>query len=849
MLFCSHILIAQNIFKGSVSTSNGIPLPNASVIAYDVKTNKILSHTRTDKSGKYNISISNQDIIKIEFSAFGYETFIQEQNIKDAPLVVNLWNKEKVIKEIVITKKNAQDTIQLKTENLTENSTLRDILNKNNGIEVSKNGAIMVDGKPVNKILVNKKEVFINQNPLALDNITNDIVKNVSIINNYRDKFDVDFHERKTTVINIDTKESFRGVLKNNIEVLGGYKGKFALKTKSMLFSDKFNFFATQEDNNLAKHNFSTEITDTYSNNSISVVAKESISSFMTSNRNVNKDFSNSSSATLRKEFNKMKVSTTAYYYYLTQNYQTNIQRETNNNVLNKENYGTNFANHLTALNVSVNYLFNKKNMLYYDLKTAYINHNTTFNSEQENFLPTRHTALVENTKKSQPFVMVNNLKIKSFIDKNILWENDLFLTNEFSKTSLNTLFEEQTKSSIYIQNIDIKNSNILFASTIDFKYKKLIHLIGGIEYTHKNENIIHNLQNKHSEILRISESIGLPITIRGDSNKMNYFVKINTIYHKLNSNGRHNSIQYHPLSLSFYYNFNSRNRINAFFEKNLVSNEISHSIDENITSYNHKIISKLDYANLFQEKFNMGLRYGYNNIPKNNAFSISAGRNISKNSLATVFDKIDQNLIHYKIIQTNYSDNYFMNILLAKGFYFSENLHKITFKSISNISQFKSKSYDDHILPPTSAFNFKEALSIIFEPQNFPFDELSYTIQWNKQMDFINDIQVNSQHIIRNSVNLLGEKGNFYYNIVFFHQILSNNFTKNKRKDIDFRAKYKIKNNFYVTSDTHSLLTLFGVSKNDMSNIIISTKEGIKTSTITPNIMGYITAGIEYKF
>ena len=95
----------------------------------------------------------------------------------------------------------------------------------------------------------------------------------------------------------------------------------------------------------------------------------------------------------------------------------------------------------------------------------------------------------------------------------------------------------------------------------------------------------------------------------------------------------------------------------------------------------------------------------------------------------------------------------------------------------------------------------------------------------------------------------MIGEKGKFFYNIKYYYNIITNQEQKFYRSDINFNIKYKLNDNTFLTFQSNSLLTLLNINNNNISNLAISTNEGIKTTTINPSILAYLITGIQFKF
>lgn len=104
-----------------------------------------------------------------------------------------------------------------------ENAMLRDLINSIPGLEADDNGNIMANGKPVSKILVDGKEFFGNDIPLALSNLPANMIKKLQIfkdesetakITGFKDK---EPEQTLNLVVKEELKQSVFG------EAVGGY--------------------------------------------------------------------------------------------------------------------------------------------------------------------------------------------------------------------------------------------------------------------------------------------------------------------------------------------------------------------------------------------------------------------------------------------------------------------------------------------------------------------------------------------------------------------------------------------------------------------------------------------------
>lgn len=849
-------MIAPNIYsqikiKGEVkdSSNNNIGFANIIITTIYIPS-KIINFTTSDENGNFSIIVNNEKEFNIEISSIGYKKQIKKFNIDISKISIVLETEQFELKEVKIQATVYKDTVRLQTEkmNLTQNSTLRDILSKNNGFEISKNGAIIVDGKPITKILINKKEVFVNQNSIALDNVTNDMIKNVQLINNYKDKFNIDFDNRKTSVINIETKDSFKGVAKYNIEAGYGYKDKYLLKGKTMFFSDKFNSFLTQNTNNIINRDFNFEnLSESYKNINSSIF-NSSISPFIDENKSLNKNFSNGTSFIIRKEFNKFKINNIIYYNYLNQtiNFLTNRKNQTDNinDEINKNNLKSNF----TSFNFSFNYFLTKKTILLYDLTAGITNKKSNTKIQQQNYFPISNLFSENLDTNSNSLILVNNITLKKLINTNLIFTSNLSINNEKSINNMFSILTNSTNSVSKInQDFNLKSNRYFGGTNFDYSFTKLFNIVSGVNYSYAVENLENNDLNEKKLITRTDKYIGLPIAFRGDNDQLSYIFKITPTVRNLDINETQTH-EYIPITTSLYYKINRKKSINLFFESKYQNNDIIKTIDTSYISYNNRNISDKNYNLQLNKNQSIGSQYSYNNFQKSKYFSISLGYNLSNNSLQNIFSNFNNNIIYYKTINLKKQTGFSAEIQVSKGYYFSSQLHKINFRTTLNYLQSNSfTNYENKMVPLKNA-SFQPKFTVSLEPQKTFFKEFNISISTNSNLTFIDNNLFNIEKKYYTSAELIGENNRFFYNIKYYYNILINQNQKFYRNDIDFNLKYKLNEKVYLTCQSNALFSLLNITNNNISNLSISTNEGITTTIINPSILGYLITGFQIK-
>ncbi|QXP71435.1 outer membrane beta-barrel protein [Polaribacter sp. R2A056_3_33] len=163
-------------------------LESATVHAERLKDSSIISYTITDAKGYFNVEGKTADSqIKLVVSYIGYKPYTKIINTKNQH-VGNLNLELANALDAVVIRSSApitikKDTVEfnVKSFKTKKDANVEDLLKKLPGVEVDDEGAITVNGKSVNKILVNGKPFFGNDPTITTRNLTKDIIEKIQI--------------------------------------------------------------------------------------------------------------------------------------------------------------------------------------------------------------------------------------------------------------------------------------------------------------------------------------------------------------------------------------------------------------------------------------------------------------------------------------------------------------------------------------------------------------------------------------------------------------------------------------------------------------------------------------------
>lgn len=175
-----------------ISEDEKIPLESATVYLQQVNDSTLITYTISDKDGGF--TLENKTPYKkanLYVSYIGYQTYFKTISL-DTEIIdlgsINLKASTNTLDEIVI-KSTAPITIKrdtmefnVKSFKTKKDANVEDLLKELPGVEISEEGTITVNGKEVNRILVNGKPFFGDDPTITTRNLTKDIVEKIQIL-------------------------------------------------------------------------------------------------------------------------------------------------------------------------------------------------------------------------------------------------------------------------------------------------------------------------------------------------------------------------------------------------------------------------------------------------------------------------------------------------------------------------------------------------------------------------------------------------------------------------------------------------------------------------------------------
>ena len=201
LLFVFTLLVTSVIYSQSYpftisgkieSEKEHSPIEAATIHLERVKDSAVISYTISDDKGNFSLSgKSFHKDVKLFVSFIGMDNFSKTISLNETPNlnlgIISLKNETNLLSEVIIKSRAPitvkKDTLEfnVKSFKTKKDANVEDLLKKLPGVEVDSEGKITVNGKPVNKILVNGKPFFGNDPSITTKNLSKEIIEKVQI--------------------------------------------------------------------------------------------------------------------------------------------------------------------------------------------------------------------------------------------------------------------------------------------------------------------------------------------------------------------------------------------------------------------------------------------------------------------------------------------------------------------------------------------------------------------------------------------------------------------------------------------------------------------------------------------
>lgn len=226
----------SGVLKDSIT---GKGLEAATVYLESVRDSTLITYTITNSKGFFLLEGQTQyESTRVNTSFVGYEPYSKEVTISETPIdlgAINIGYAVSSLDEVVLRSRAPitvkKDTLEFNVSSFKtkKDANIEDLLKELPGVEVDDDGTIRVNGKEVNKILVNGKPFFGNDPTIATRNLTKDIIEKIQVTDTKTDDeaFAGEEGDKENKTINLTIKEENNKGVFGRLAAGGGTDNRF----------------------------------------------------------------------------------------------------------------------------------------------------------------------------------------------------------------------------------------------------------------------------------------------------------------------------------------------------------------------------------------------------------------------------------------------------------------------------------------------------------------------------------------------------------------------------------------------------------------------------------------------
>lgn len=252
-------LLAQIEVSGKVIDPKNEAIPGVTILLMSAKDSLVLQHALTNELGHYKLSYNGEEK-RLVVALTGFNLEPQHKPIEFKSQVINFTAREKVIvlQEVVVKSQRiwgARDTVNYLVSSFKESSDLiiEDVLKRLPGVDVSKNGLISYQGKPINRFYIENMDLLQGKYTLGTKNISVEDISTVQILENHQPikaLEDVEYSDQ--AAINLKIRDEKKGLYGLILSLGAGYSNKVLWNSEAILtyFSKKRQHLISYKSNN-----------------------------------------------------------------------------------------------------------------------------------------------------------------------------------------------------------------------------------------------------------------------------------------------------------------------------------------------------------------------------------------------------------------------------------------------------------------------------------------------------------------------------------------------------------------------------------------------------------------------
>lgn len=648
-----HVLL-----KGQTRDSTFAPIAFANVMAIDTATQEMKAFAVTDVKGGFQIRLQENIVYEIKVTFVGYVPFSKHLRIEKSPETpfviimteaVNALDEVTVVAEMPVLVRG--DTISYKAEAFTKGDErkLEDLLEELPGFAIRDNGDIEVQGKRVDKVLVDGKEFFEGDTKLATKNIPADVVDRVQVLQNFNDIQPMQgLNNDDQLALNIELKSDKKRIVFGDIEAGGGPDKRYFGHANTFYYAPQTSVNFIGDGNNVGELALTLNDYFRMSGGLASMAARSGTSfrmdagdaSIPMTDRNSASDLTNRLGAfnfTTRPtdKFqlsgfligfdNDATMGSNSLRTYPQLDDQTQEQLVTTSTIGNKSGLGRFYAKYTPNYNLQLDYTFFGKR--------STIDQRLLRNSQLmsgDNFLQENNQR--EPKSQSHQARMFNALNERNIISAEVNYNEEQTTTNQILASQLPLFSDFLPNNSLQLfQDQDIISKQIDGAFNYYYILNKTTHINAAVGINQSRQTLTSNLIDEQEEVVDLDQELNITnryarVRYRKKWERLTFSpgISLNSYTVKgVDESPRHT--QYLFPQINARYEFGTSHDIDFYYNQSLEYNDVStYGEGYMLNRYNTLRFGNSSLDPAFSH--NVGL--SYRNFNMYNFFNISGGFN-----------------------------------------------------------------------------------------------------------------------------------------------------------------------------------------------------------------------------
>jgi hypothetical protein len=263
----SLLASAQKVdLRGSLIGSDDAGLEMANVLVLEASDSSMVTYGFTNSDGQFRFRVEGGKPYILKFSYLGYKAMEMQVVLgtEDRDLgKIKLKEDQQLLEQVEVVEEMpimvSGDTISYKADAFTngEEKKLEDVIEKLPGFEIDDDGQVKVEGKTVEKVLVEGKEFFDGDSKVATKNIPADAIDKVQVLRNYEEISPLKgLSSDDRIALNIKLKEGKKNLWFGDAELKGGDPERYFAHGNAFYYSPKASFNFIGDLNNIGQAAF-----------------------------------------------------------------------------------------------------------------------------------------------------------------------------------------------------------------------------------------------------------------------------------------------------------------------------------------------------------------------------------------------------------------------------------------------------------------------------------------------------------------------------------------------------------------------------------------------------------------